>query len=114
MSISSIPAPQADKPKPRFIFLEKSSVIDTYESYGKEGFAHLLSEGFVNNSTEQAKRPYEQEMRFLSEVDLSRGTILVSVQSIIRTMAVDHNSPKKRKKGVLVLYNGMGSKELVR
>jgi len=98
MSISSIPAPQADKPKPRFIFSEKSSVIDTYESFAKEGFAHLLSGGYVNNSTEQAKRPYEQEKRFLSAVDLTKGPILVSVQSIIRTMAVDWESPKRERK----------------
>ena len=45
-SISSIPAPQEDKPKPRFIFLEKSSVVDTYESFEKEGFADLLTSGF--------------------------------------------------------------------
>jgi hypothetical protein len=98
MSVSSIPVQGEEKPKPRFIFLEKSSVIDAYESYGKEGFSHLLSGGFVNNSTEQAKRPYEQEKRFLSAVDLTKGPILVSVQSIIRTMAVDHNSPKRERK----------------
>jgi hypothetical protein len=92
MSISSIPVQSEDKPKPKFIFLEKSSVIDAYESYGKEGFEHLLSGGFVNNSTEQAKRPYEQEKRFLS---------VVSVQSIIRTVAVDYNSPKREGKEMM-------------
>jgi hypothetical protein len=98
MSVSSIPAPSVEKPKPRFIFSEKSSVIDAYESYGKEGFAHLLTAGFVNNSTEHAKRPYESEKRFLSAVDLSKGPILVTVQSIIRTMAVDWSSPKRERK----------------
>ena len=98
MSISSIPVQGEEKPKPRFIFLEKSSVIDTYESFGKEGFAHLLTAGYVNDSTEHAKRPYESEKRFLSAVDLSKGPILVNVQSIIRTMAVDHNSPKRERK----------------
>jgi hypothetical protein len=98
MSISSIPAPQDPKPKPRFIFSDKSSVIDAYESYGKEGFAHLLTGGFVNNSTEHAKRPYESEKRFISAVDLSKGPILVSVQTILRIMAVDWSSPKREGK----------------
>jgi hypothetical protein len=103
-SISSIPAPQADKHKLRFIFLEKSSVIDTYESFGKEGFGDQLTQGYVNNSTEHAKRPYEQEKRFLSAVDLTKGPILVSVQSIIRTMAVDWDSPKRESKEMMT-YN---------
>jgi hypothetical protein len=103
-SISSIPAPQADKHKLRFIFLEKSSTIDTYESFGKEGFGDQLSQGYVNNSTEHAKRPYEQEKRFLSAVDLTKGPILVSVQSIIRTMAVDWDSPKRERKEMMY-YN---------
>jgi hypothetical protein len=98
MSVSSIPVQGEEKPKPRFIFLEKSSVIDAYESYGKEGFSHLLSGGFVNNSTEHAKRPYEQEKRFLSAVDLTKGPILVSITNMVRTMAVDHSSPKRERK----------------
>jgi hypothetical protein len=101
MSISSIPAPQEDKPKPRFIFLEKSSVVDTYESFQKEGFAELLTSGFHDLSTHHAKLPYEQEMRFLSAVDLTKGPILVSVKNIIRTMAVDHTSPKRESKEVM-------------
>ena len=104
MSVSSIPAPQTPRAKPRFIFSEKSSVIDTYNSYGKEGFADQLSQGYVNNSTEHAKRPYEQEKRFLSAVDLTKGPILVSVQSIIRTMAVDWESPKREAKEMMY-YN---------
>ena len=103
MSISSIPVQGEEKPKPKFIFLEKSSVIDAYESYGKEGFTHLLTAGYVNDSTEHAKRPYESEKRFLSGVDLSKGPILVSVQSIIRTMAVDHNSPKRERKDTCII-----------
>lgn len=98
MSVSSIPAPSAEKPKIRFIFSGKSSVIDAYESFGKEGFAHLITAGYVNDATEQAKRPYEREKQFLSTVDLSKGPILVTVQSIIRTMAVDHDSPKRERK----------------
>ena len=101
MSVSSIPAPQADKPKPRFIFAEKSSVIDTYESFQKEGFADLLTSGFHDISTHHAKMPYEQEKRFLSAVDLTKGPILVKVVNIIRTMAVDHNSPKRESKEVM-------------
>ena len=42
MSVSTITPPQTPRPKPRFIFSEKSSVIDAYESFAKEGFAHLL------------------------------------------------------------------------
>ena len=101
MSISSIPAPQEDKPKPRFIFLEKSSVVDTYESFQKEGFADLLTSGFHDLSTFHAKLPYEQEKRFLSAVDLTKGPILVKVVNIIRTMAVDHNSPKRESKEMM-------------
>jgi hypothetical protein len=98
MSVSSIPVQGEEKPKPKFIFLEKSSVIDTYESFGKEGFAHMITEAYVNTATEHAKRPYESQKKFVSTVDLSKGPILVSVQSIIRTMAVDHDSPKRERK----------------
>lgn len=98
MSVSSIPVQSEEKPKPRFIFSEKSSVIDAYESFGKEGFAHLITAIYVNDSTEHAKRPYESEKRFLSAVDLSKGPILVSIQSTLRTMAVDWDSPKCERK----------------
>ena len=97
-SISSIPAPQTDKPKPKFIFLEKSSVIDAYNSFGKEGFAYLLSEGFHDISIQHTTFPYEQQKKFLSAVDLTEGPILVSVSSIVRTMAVDWDSPKRERK----------------
>ena len=80
MTVSSIPAPQPEKQSPKFIFLEKSSTIDSYESFAKEGFADLI--------TNQAEFPFQQEKDFLNRVDLSKGPILVSVQSIIRTMAV--------------------------
>jgi len=93
-SVSTIPAPQqTPRPKPRFIFLEKSSVIDAYESFGKEGFSHLI--------TSQAEFPYDFEKQFLSKVDLTKGPILVSVESIVRTMAVDWDSPKREKKEML-------------
>jgi hypothetical protein len=62
MSVSTITPPQTPRPKPRFIFAEKSNVIDTYESFAKEGFAHLL--------THQADFPYQFEMGFLSQVDV--------------------------------------------
>jgi hypothetical protein len=97
MSVSSIPAPQTPKPKPRFIFLEKSSVIDTYESFGKEGFADILTD-YANISAHHARFPYEQHKKFLSKVDLSKGPILVNVGMIIRTMAVDLDSPKRERK----------------
>jgi len=98
MSVSSIIPPQAPKPKPRFIFLEKSSVIDAYESFGKEGFAHLITAGYTDVSAQHAKFPYEQQKRFLSAVDLSKGPILVTVTSIVRTMAPDWDSPKRERK----------------
>ena len=93
--VSSIPAPQTPKPKPRFIFSESSSVIDTYNSYAKEGFAHYMST--------QAEFPYLQEKKFLSKVDLSKGPILVSVQSMLRIMAIDWDSPKREKKDYLYI-----------
>jgi hypothetical protein len=93
MSVSSIPAPQTPRPKPRFIFLEKSSVIDAYESFGKEGFAHLI--------TNQTEFPYKFEKQFLSKVDLTKGAILVTVESMVRTMAVDWDSPKREKKEMM-------------
>ena len=46
----------------------------------------------------QAEFPYLQEKKFLSKVDLEKGPILVSVQSILRIMAVDWDSPKREKK----------------
>lgn len=90
MSVSTISPPKTPRPKPRFIFAEKSSVIDTYESFAKEGFAHLL--------THQAEFPYQFEKQFLSRVDLTKGPIFVSVTNIVRTMAVDPDSPKREKK----------------
>jgi len=90
MSESTIEAPQKPRPKPQLIFSDKSSVTDTYESYAKEGFAHLISN--------QAEFPHDQKNQFLSRVDLSKGPILVAVQNIIRTMAVDWDSPKRERK----------------
>lgn len=88
MSVSSIIPPQAPRPKPRFIFSEKSSVIDTYESFAKNGF----------EPTTQAEFPYEFEKKFLSKVDLDKGPILVRVGTMVRTMAVDWESPKRERK----------------
>jgi hypothetical protein len=97
MSVSTITPPQAERPKPRFIFTEKSSVIDTYESYSKEGFAHILQD-FVNISAKHARSPYEEQKKFLSKVDLTKGPILVTVTSMVRTTAVDWESPKRERK----------------
>ncbi len=69
MSVSTITPPQTPRPKPRFVFLEKSSVIDAYQSFAKEGFAHLI--------TSQTEFPYDFEKKFLSKVDLTKGPILV-------------------------------------
>lgn len=66
--VSSIPAPQTPRPKPRFIFLDSSSVIDIYNSFAKRGFALLLSS--------QAEFPYQQEKTFLSRVDLTKNTCI--------------------------------------
>jgi hypothetical protein len=103
MSVSSIPAPQTPRAKPRFIFSEKSSVIDTYESYAKEGFAHLI--------TPQAEFPYTFEKKFLSKVDLEKGPILVSVGTIIRTIAVDWESPKRERKEYLYYTVALEAKD---
>jgi hypothetical protein len=100
MSVSSIIPPQAPRAKPRFIFSEKSSVIDAYESFGKEGFADILTD-YANTSANHARFPYEQEKKFLSQVDLTRGPILVTVESIVRQMAVDWESPKRERKEYL-------------
>jgi hypothetical protein len=88
--VPTIEAPQSPRPKPRFIFSEKSSVIYTYESYAKEGFAHLM--------TNQAQFPYDFEKQFLSKVDLTKGPVFVSVGMMIRTMEVDWESPKRERK----------------
>jgi hypothetical protein len=93
MSVSSIPAPQAPRAKPRFIFSDSSSVIDAYESFAKEGFAHLM--------TNQAEFPYTFEKKFLSKVDLTKGPILVTIESMVRTMAVDWDSPKRERREYL-------------
>jgi hypothetical protein len=97
MSVSSIIPPQAPKPKPRFIFSDSSSVIDAYESFGKEGFAHIL-EDHADTSANHARFPYEQEKKFLSQVDLSKGPILVKVESMVRILATDLSSPKRERK----------------
>ena len=80
----------------------RGSIIDTYESYAKDGFIHLM--------TNQANFPYEFEKQFLSKVDLTKGPIFVSVGTIIRTIAVDWGSPKRERKEIRVLYNEVGSK----
>ena len=100
MSVSSIPAPQAPRPRPRFIFLEKSSAIDTYESFGKEGFAYILTD-HAHVAANHARFPYEQQKKFLSAVDLTKGPTLVSVQSMVRTMAVDWESPKRERRKMM-------------
>jgi hypothetical protein len=112
MSVSSIPAPQTPKAKPRFIFSEKSSVIDTYESFGKEGFGDIITD-YANISAHHARFPYEQQKKFLSKVDLSKGPILVTVQSIVRTMAVDWNSPKRERKEYMVYSTEWEAKDFL-
>lgn len=87
--LSSISPPVEEKPKIRFNFLEKNSVIDTYQSFTKEGFADSLSP--------QAERPYLNHQDFFNRVDLEKRPILVSVQTILRIMAVDWESPKRER-----------------
>jgi hypothetical protein len=91
MSESSILPPQDPRAKPRLIFADKSSVIDTYESYSKNGFAHLLLQS-------QAERRYQKEKLFLSAIDLTKHIVFVTVQNITRTMATDWTSPERQKK----------------
>ena len=91
MSESTILPPQDPRAKPRIVFADKSSVIDTYESYTKNGFSHLLQQS-------QAERRYEKEKLFLSAIDLSKSTVFVTVQNITRTMATDWTSPERQKK----------------
>jgi hypothetical protein len=110
MSVSSIPAPQTPKPKPRFIFSESSSVIDTYESFGKEGFADILTD-HGDTSANHARLPYEREKLFLSRVDLSKSQILVTVQSIVRIMAPDWDSPKRERKEFMYYLTQWESKD---
>jgi hypothetical protein len=93
MSVSSIPAPQAPRAKPRFTFSDSSSVIDAYDSFAKEGFAHLM--------TNQAEFPYTFEKKFLPKVDLTKGSIMVTIESMVRIMAVDWNSPKRERREYL-------------
>jgi hypothetical protein len=97
MSVSSIIPPQTPKPKPRFIFSDSSSVIDSYESFGKEGFADILTD-HGNTSANHARFQYEQEKKFLSQVDLSKSPILVKIQSMVRILATDISSPKRERK----------------
>jgi hypothetical protein len=93
---SSIQAPQTPRPAPRLIFSDKSSVMDSYESYSKNGFTHLLPQS-------PAERRYEQEKRFLSAIDLTKSNVFVTVQSIIRTMAPDWTSPERLKKEYMMV-----------
>ena len=85
-----------------------------YESFQKEGFAYLLTSGFHDLSTYHAKLSYEQEKRFLSAVDLTKGSILVKIVNIIRTMAVDHNSPKREYKEVMYYTTEWEAERLAR
>jgi hypothetical protein len=89
--ISDIPADQTPRAKPRLIFSDKSSVIDTYESYAKNGFTHLLPQS-------PAELRYKQEKRFLSAIDLTKSIVFVKVQSIIITMGPDWTSPERQRK----------------
>jgi hypothetical protein len=108
--VSTIEAPQNPRPKPRFIFSEKSSVVDTYESFGKEGFSHILTD-HGDISANHARFPYEQEKLFLSRIDLSKSQILVTVQSIVRIMAIDWDSPKRERKEFMYYTTQWESKD---
>jgi hypothetical protein len=89
MSVSNIPVDSTPKAMPRFIFSEKSSLTDTYQSYANNGFEITFDFG----------TPYHREKEFISQVDLTKqDKILVTILNITRTMAVDHDSPTKQKK----------------
>jgi hypothetical protein len=47
--VSSIRPPVEEKPKIRFNFLEKNCVIDSYQSYAKEGFVDSLIQKKIGN-----------------------------------------------------------------
>jgi hypothetical protein len=47
--VSFISPPVEEKPKIRFNFLEKNSVIDSYQSYAKEGFVDSLIQKKIGN-----------------------------------------------------------------
>jgi hypothetical protein len=96
MSESTIIAPQTPRAKPRITYLDKSSVVDSYESYSKNGFQHLLPQS-------PAERRYQQEKRFLSGIDLTKSNVFVTVYSIIRTMAPDWKDPERRKKEYMMV-----------
>jgi len=46
----------------------------------------------------QAEFPYQQEKKFLSKVDLTKGPILVKLETMVRIMAVDLDSPKRERR----------------
>ena len=49
-------------------------------------------------SANHARFPYEQEKKFLSKVDLSKGPIMVKIESMVRIMGTDLDSPKRERK----------------
>ena len=83
--VSKIQPPQKPRPTPNFVFTDQSSIDETYESYAKNGFETL----------EKAERVYNFEKRFISQVDLTKGPILVTVQNIVRAMVPDMTNPKR-------------------
>lgn len=89
--VSSISPPSKPRPVPKFIFTDKNSVIDAYNSFTKEGFERQSKD----------ERPYDLQKQFLSKVDVSKGPIQVRVESIVRTMVLDPDSIKGEKKEYL-------------
>jgi hypothetical protein len=59
--------------------------------------AHLLDD-YGDNNTNRVRLTYERELDFLNRVDLTKGPILVKVESMVRTMSVDWESPKRERK----------------
>ena len=61
----------------------------------------MRRKAFADLITNQGEFQYDQQKKFLHLVDLTKGPIMVSVQSIVRTMAVDRDSSKRERKEYL-------------
>ena len=95
MSVSTITPPQDQNPGSI-----RRKQASTYESFEKEGFAHLI--------TNQSEVPYLHEKRFLSKVDVTKGPTRYRSKH-----GKDYGSrlgfTKARKKRIFLLYYRVGS-----
>jgi len=100
MKISTIkpePIPGTTRPIPKITWNNK-----TESSYIEGGFMPQPDEkGYYD---EEPPRFYEEQKRFLSEVDTRQGPILREVTHIIRLKTIDWSSEKKERKEYLIWY----------